>query len=96
MRNRLDDLWQKIADDGASMPLGIDVVSPRDELEGLMKAWFHERGQKLEMELLLRQSRRLIARLAAGDCVSARDRRMAKSLLAAIKCALRNPGPDQS
>jgi len=95
MRNRLEDLWQKMATDGASTPLGIDVVSPRADVEDLMKAWLRERGQSIEFGMLLKRSRRLIARLAAADCVSAEDRKRAKNLLAAIKYTLRDAGPDE-
>jgi len=96
MRNRLEDLWQKMANDGASTPLGIDVVGPRTDVEDLMEAWLRERGQCIELGMLLKRSRRLIARLAALDCVSPEDRKRANNLLLAIKYTLSEAGSDEA
>jgi hypothetical protein len=94
MRNRVEDFWKKAADDGASAPLGVDVVHPRADVEDLMRAWSRERGQCIEFGMLLNQSSRLISRLVVTDCLSQADRKRARALLLAIQYTLRSAEAD--
>lgn len=88
MTNRFEDLWDS-ADDGASTPLGPLEIRDRSGTEALLEAWYVERRNSIECELVLGESRRLIARLLAEDELCPRRRKKAARLLRAIDATLR-------
>ncbi len=95
MKNRLEDLW-KSADDGASAPLGPVASRTQAEFEQLMDAWFLERRNSIEFEILLGQSRKIIARLLAEGDAPAGAGKKARRLLRAIEQTLRTARADES
>jgi hypothetical protein len=84
MKNRLEDLWKSAADDGASTPLGPLGCRTEAEFDQLLDAWFLERRNSIEFEMLLSQSRNLIARLLAEGSDSPGGRKKARRLLREI------------
>jgi len=88
MKNRLEDLW-KAADDGASTPLGPWATRTDAEIDQLMDAWFQERHMSIEFEMLLKQSRRMIARLLSGAIDRPEGRKKAQRLLREIDRSIR-------
>jgi len=88
MKNRLEDLWNA-ADDGASTPASPLDLKTEAEFDELLDAWFLERRNSIEFEILLEESRKLIERLLSESDVSASDRRRARRLIRAIKQTLR-------
>jgi hypothetical protein len=88
MKNRLEDLWNS-ADDGASTPISPLDLRTEAEFDELLDAWFLERRNSIEFEILLEESRKLIERLLSESDVSASARRRARRLIRAIKMTLR-------
>src|SRR3954451_6080400 len=88
MKNRLEDLWQS-ADDGASAPLSPLMSRRESEFEELLDAWFLERRNSIECEILLDQSRKLIARLLSDGDVTDSGRKKAHRLIRAIDRTLK-------
>ena len=88
MMNRLEELWQS-ADDGASMPSGPLVTRTEAEFDDLLDAWYVERRNSIECEILLDESRKLIERLLADSVVSPSKRKRARRLIRAIDHTLR-------
>jgi len=88
MKNRLEDLWNA-ADDGASTPVSPLDLKTEAEFDELLDAWFLERRNSIEFEILLEESLKLIERLLSESDVSASDRRRARRLIRAIKQTLR-------
>ena len=82
--NRLEDLWQGAATDGASTPAGPRSFGTETEFQELMKAWLIERQHSVEYEFLLKQSRRVIARLLEQATGSVADRTRAIKLIESI------------
>ncbi len=88
MTNRFEDLWNS-ADDGASSPIGpLDLHTDAD-FDGLLDAWYVERRNCIEFEILLDESRKLIRRLLAEADVSPSSLRSARRLMRAINQTLR-------
>ena len=82
--NRIEDLWRGAATDGASTPPGQSAVANETELQGMLAAWLVERQSAIDFELLLKQSRKLIAGVIAdGEC-SASVLRKAQRLIRSI------------
>ena len=88
MMNRLEDLW-KSADDGASAPIGPLEIRTESEFDDLLDAWYVERQNSIECEILLEQSRALILRLATEAAASPSRRKQARRLIRAIDQAIR-------
>ena len=88
MKNRLEDLWNS-ADDGASSPIGPLAIRTGEEFDDLLDAWYLERQNCIEFEILLDQSRRFIQQLLAETDVSASGRKRARRLIRAIESTLR-------
>jgi hypothetical protein len=88
MMNRLEDLWQS-ADDGASAPIGPQEIRTESEFDDLLDAWYVERQNSIECEILLEQSRTLIVRLLNEPSTSPSRRSQARRLIRAIDEALR-------
>ncbi len=88
IKNRLEDLWNS-ADDGASCPIGALANRSEAEFEELLDAWYLERQNSIEFEILLQESRRLIERLLAETDVSESRRKRARRLLRTIKETIR-------
>ena len=95
MKNRLEDLWNS-ADDGASTPVGPLINKNSSEFEDLLDAWFIERRNSIEFEILLDKSRDLIRRLVAESDVSPSGRRKALRLIRAIDRSRRIAGPTKA
>ncbi len=93
-KNRLEDLWNS-ADDGASAPIGTLANRPESDFDELLDAWFLERRNSIEFEMLLDESRRLIERLIAEADLSTSGRRRARRLLRTIKQTLRGAKDEQ-
>ncbi|WP_435009618.1 hypothetical protein P12x_000876 [Tundrisphaera lichenicola] len=89
MKNRLEELW-KAAEDGASVPLGPWMIQTGSEIELIMDAWFRERHTSIELEILLSQSRAMIARLLSGEIDRTKSRRSARRLLRKIDTMIRS------
>jgi hypothetical protein len=83
MMNRLEDLWQS-ADDGASSPIGPLDVRRGAEFDDLLDAWYIERRNSVECEILLEQAKELIATLASEAEQSPSSSRKARRLVRAI------------
>jgi len=83
MMNRFEELW-KSADDGASTPFGATTYRTEAEFDQLLDAWFLERRNSIEFEMLLGQSRRVIARLLSEGAASPEGARKARRLLREI------------
>lgn len=88
MTNRLEDLW-KSANDGASTPAGHPSSHPEGEFDDLLDAWFLERRNSIEFEILLDESRKLIQCLLSEGDVSDSARKRARRLMKAIDRTLR-------
>ena len=88
MMNRLEDLWDS-ADDGATMPASPLEIRTEAEFDGLLDAWYLERRNSIECEILLDESRELIRRLIAEDQISPARRKRARRLIRAIDRTLR-------
>jgi hypothetical protein len=88
MTNRFEDLWNS-ADDGASSPVRPLELHNEAEFDGLLDAWFLERRNSIEFEILLDESRKLIRRLLAEADVTSGTRRSARRLIQAINESLR-------
>ena len=88
MNNRLEDLWNS-ADDGASSPIGTLANRSESDFDDLLDAWFLERRNSIEFEILLDESRRLIERLLAEAEVPTSGRRRARRLIRTIKQTIR-------
>jgi hypothetical protein len=88
MTNRFEDLWNS-ADDGASSPVSPLELHNEAEFDGLLDAWFLERRNSIEFEILLDESRKLIRRLLAETDVTSGTRRSARRLIRAINESLR-------
>ena len=88
MANRLEELWQS-ASDGASTPVGQVTSHIEADFDELLHAWFLERRNSIEFEILLDESRKMIARLIAEGEVSDSSRRRAGRLMKAIDRTLR-------
>jgi hypothetical protein len=86
--NRLEDLWNA-ADDGASTPYGPPGNHTESEFGDLLDAWFLERRNSIEFEILLDESRKLIGRLLAETEMSDSGRKRARRLIRAIDQTLR-------
>jgi len=84
IKNRFEDLWQSAADDGASTPLGPSTVPTEAEVDELLGAWYLERHKSIEFEMLLRQSRKVIAWLLANGADEPENRRKARRFLREI------------
>jgi len=84
MRNRLEDLWKSAADDGASMPLGPTVARTEADFDELMEAWFLERSNSIEYEMLLSQAHQMIAHLLSEGKDTPVGRKKARRLLREI------------
>jgi hypothetical protein len=87
MMNRLEDLW-KSADDGASVPIGPIETKTEAEFDDLLDAWYVERRNSIECEILLEESRKLIQRLMTEAGVSPSRKKRARQLIRAIDEAL--------
>jgi hypothetical protein len=87
MMNRLEDLWQS-ADDGASTPFGPLEIRDESEFDDLLDAWYVERRNSIECEILLDQSKALIRRLLVESNASPSRRKQARQLIRAIDRAL--------
>jgi hypothetical protein len=88
MKNRLEDLWNS-ADDGASSPIGPLAIRTGEEFDELLDAWYVERRNCIEFEILLDQSRRLMQQLLTEADVSPSGRKRARRLIRAIESTLR-------
>ncbi len=88
MMNRLEDLW-KSADDGASSPIGPLEIRTESEFDDLLDAWYVERRNTIECEILLEHSRDLIARMLAESAASPSRTKQARRLIRAIDRAIR-------
>jgi hypothetical protein len=88
MTNRLEDLW-KSADDGASAPIGPLANRTEAEFDQLLDAWFVERRNSIEFEILLDESRKLMRRLLAECEVSTTGQKRARRLIQVIETTLR-------
>jgi hypothetical protein len=88
MMNRLEDLW-KSADDGASAPIGPLGIRAESEFDDLLDAWYVERRNSIECEILLDRAKDLIARLMAEPPANPSRRKQARQLIQAIDRALR-------
>ena len=88
MMIRLEDLW-KSADDGASTPIGPLQIRTESECDDLLDAWFVERRNSIECEILLDHAKDLIARLLAEPSASPSRRKQGRQLIQAIDRALR-------
>jgi len=89
--NRLEDLWHNAADDGATTPLRPPTLTTEADIEELLDAWYLERQKCIEIEMLLKQSRKMIARLLADGVGEPEVRRKARRLLREIDQGL-DPG----
>ena len=94
MKNRLEDLWNS-ADDGASAPIGPVLQKSDSEFEELLDAWFIERRNSIEFEILLDESREMIRRLVSESDVSASGRKQALRLIRAIDRTRRMAATDE-
>ena len=88
MQNRLEELWNS-ADDGASTPVGPLPGRTEAEFDELLDAWYVERRNSIEFEILLDESLRLIQRLVNEGDVSASERKRARRLIRAIESTRR-------
>ena len=88
MQNRLEDLWNS-ADDGASSPIGPLATRTEADFDDLLDAWYVERRNCIEFEILLDESRRLIRQLLSEADVSPSGRKRARRLIRAIETSLR-------
>jgi hypothetical protein len=88
MPNRLEELW-KSADDGAYSPIGPSCHHADADFDDLLDAWYLERQNRLEFEILLAQSKVLIARLIEESYASPVRRKQARRLLRAITHSLK-------
>lgn len=88
MMNRLEDLW-KSADDGASSPIGPLQIRDESEFDDLLDAWYVERQNSIECEILLEQSKELIVRLLSESDASRSRRKQARRLIRSINVVLR-------
>jgi len=93
MTNRLEDLW-KAANDGASTPSGPLPTHTEADFDELLDAWFLERRNSIEFEILLDESRKLIERLLSEGDVSDSGRRRARRLIKAIARTIRTAEPE--
>jgi len=93
MTNRLEDLW-KSANDGASTPVGPTTAHTEVDFDELLDAWFLERRNSIEFEILLDESRKLIERLLTEGDVSDSGRRQARRLIKAIDRTIRTAEPE--
>jgi hypothetical protein len=84
IKNRLEDLWESAADDGASTPLAPLAMPTDAEIDELLDAWFLERHKSIEFEMLLKQSRKVIAWLLAEGVDEPENRRKARRFLREI------------
>ncbi len=94
MMSRFEDLWRSAADDGASHPLVPVACRNEEELDEILDAWSRERGHSIEYEMLLGQSRKLIARLLRSGVTSTSDRRRARRLMRSIDQTMQPPEGD--
>ena len=88
MMNRLEDLWNS-ADDGATTPIGPLETRTEAEFDGLLDAWYLERRNSVECEILLDESRSLLRRLLAEEDLSLSGRKRARRMIRAIDRTLR-------
>jgi len=88
MTNRLEELW-KSADDGASSPVGPLAIRTEEEFDDLLDAWYLERRNCIEFEILLEESRKFIQQLLTEADVSPLGRKRARRLIRAIESTLR-------
>lgn len=89
MMNRLEDLW-KSANDGASSPVGhLELRPSAEESDDLLSAWYVERRNAIECEMLLDLSRSVLAKLVEELDPSRPAIRQARKLLRAIDRTLR-------
>jgi len=84
MTNRLEDLWAS-ADDGASSPVGPLSNRSEAEFDELLDAWYIERQNSIEFEMLLDQSCKLIKKLLLEGEVSIAGQKRARQLIKAIQ-----------
>ncbi len=91
MTNRFEDIWRSAADDGASYPLVPVACRNEAEVDEIMDAWSRERSHSIEYEMLLGQSRKLLARLLRSGSASDSDRRRARRLMRSIDLTIQ-PG----
>ena len=89
MPKRFEDLWLDSADDGASSPIGIDLARPWAEVEDLLTAWSRERGQCIEMGMMLEQARRLILQMLSAETLPKEITRRARDQVSVIETILR-------
>jgi len=84
IKNRLEDLWESAAQDGASTPLGPLGGPTEAEIEEILDAWFLERHKSIEFEMLLKQSRKVIAWLLSEGVDEPVNRKKARRFLREI------------
>jgi len=95
IKNRLEDLWKSAADDGASAPLGPQTLPTDAEIDELLDAWFLERHKSIEFEMLLKQSRKVIAWLLANGVDEPENRRKARRFLREIDQCFESANPEE-
>jgi hypothetical protein len=95
IKYRLEDLWKSAADDGASTPLGPLSVPTDAEIDELLDAWFLERHKSIEFEMLLKQSRKIIAWLLANGVDEPENRRKARRFLREIDQFFDSSNPEE-
>jgi hypothetical protein len=95
IKTRLEDLWKSAAHDGASTPLGPLTVPTEAEIDEILGAWFLERHKSIEFEMLLRQSRKVIAWLLANGVDEPENRRKARRFLREIDQCFDSSNPDE-
>jgi hypothetical protein len=88
MQIRLEELW-KSPDDGAYSPVGPLAIRTEADFDDLLDAWYVERRNSIEFEILLDESLRLIQKLVSEGDVSASERKRARRLIRAIESTLR-------
>jgi hypothetical protein len=87
MMNRLEDLW-KSANDGAFTPVVHQEIRDESEFDDLLDAWYVERRNCIECEILLDQSKVLISHLINDSDASPAKRKQARRLILAIDRAI--------
>lgn len=94
MRRRLEDQWKTSADDGDSSPIGIERYRPNLDVWDLLNAWSRESGKKIELGMVLEQSRRFMLRHLNTQALSPKDLKRFEDLLTVIQETLRAADTD--
>jgi len=89
MSNRIEDLWQTAAHDGAFAPVGVSRHEAPEDHSEVLNAWFHERQQTIELRLYLEQARTLLSQILNDGEMNQENRRRTRLLLLAIRAAER-------